>query len=193
MTLHLPSLAPLPPPTSPACIVLGDGLCGAELSRDRLYRYRLWRIWDTTRPLLLCAMINPSTADHEIPDRTASKVCKLARAMTLGGVLIVNAFAWRATDPDELYVPGRDIIGPDNDAAIESAVADPRIGIALAGWGAEKIARARQPRMLELIRRHHDVRALRVVGGENAAPGHPLFLPDALRPAIWWPKWEGGT
>lgn len=36
---------------------------GAEFSKCGKYRYKLWRIWDNTKPLAMCIGLNPSTAN----------------------------------------------------------------------------------------------------------------------------------
>jgi len=41
---------------------------GAAFSRDRRYRYRLWRRWDRSRPAIAFCMLNPSTADARRDD-----------------------------------------------------------------------------------------------------------------------------
>ena len=41
---------------------------GATFSDDRVYRYRLWRIWSEVEPVVGFCMLNPSTADPRQPD-----------------------------------------------------------------------------------------------------------------------------
>ena len=42
----------------------------ALFSKDRVYRYALWRIWDLKKPKVLFIGLNPSTADEIKNDPT---------------------------------------------------------------------------------------------------------------------------
>src|SRR5207245_10014631 len=94
----------------------GDGtalprLSGASFSRDRRYRYRLWRRWDAARPVVAFVMLNPSTADAARDDPTIRRWSGFARAWGYGRLEVVNLFAYRATDPRWVrHVPGP--VGP---------------------------------------------------------------------------------
>ena len=82
--------------------LFGSGqLSGAVLSAEEeaLYRYLLWRVWDSSLPVLLVIMLNPSTADHDKNDRTIETLIARARMTGHGGILVLNLFAWRATQP----------------------------------------------------------------------------------------------
>lgn len=84
---------------------------GADLSEDRLHRYRLWRYLpplpgthnDGSRVLWL--MLNPSTADELQDDLTVKKCVGFARRWGHGNgrVEICNLFSYRATDPAHLW------------------------------------------------------------------------------------------
>lgn len=69
----------------------------AELSSDRLYRYRLSRIW-ADGPRATFVMLNPSTADENKDDPTLRRCMGFARQWGLGGLSIVNLYALRATN-----------------------------------------------------------------------------------------------
>ena len=103
----------------------------AELSEDRLYRYRLTRIWGDG-PRATFVMLNPSTADEHVDDPTLRRCMGFARAWGLGGLNVVNLSAFRATIPAELW-RAVDPIGPDNDDYLRAAGAsgEPLI----AAWG----------------------------------------------------------
>ena len=76
---------------------------GAHFSTCRRYRYRLWRIWDENKPFVLFICLNPSTADENEDDPTIRRCVRFARDWDYGGMVMVNLFAFRATDPSELY------------------------------------------------------------------------------------------
>jgi hypothetical protein len=133
---------------------------GADFSPCGLFRWRLWRTWsELSRPLTFL-MLNPSTADAMKNDPTVERCERRARRLGFGGVEVVNIFALRATDPEELYKvrakaakewePGDDIgtpgsiemdrfiaskLGSDyrNDDAIREAVN--RSGATVCAWG----------------------------------------------------------
>lgn len=96
-------------------------LSTAVISNDGLYRYRLERIWDDSKPSLVIVMLNPSTADASINDPTIRRCIAFAMRDGYGGICVVNLFAFRATKPSDLkkeYNP----FGPKNNDYIETAV-----------------------------------------------------------------------
>ena len=155
---------------------------GAVLSADGLYRYRLWRIWDDLRPLMVWVMLNPSTADADVDDPTIRKCMSFAKAHRHGGIIVVNLFAWRATDPKALPTV-TDPIGPENDEHIHWAVKAPLMATVVAAWGANKFAAKRAARVKTMIRGYgRPLHCFR----QTATPWHPLYLPlssplEALR------------
>ena len=46
----------------------------AHFSKNRIYRYALWRTWDESKPKVLFVGLNPSTAD-EIQDDPTIRRC----------------------------------------------------------------------------------------------------------------------
>lgn len=105
----------------------------AVISPDDVYRYELVRIWDASLPLLSVVMVNPSTADHTKNDPTIVKVMEFARRLGYGGIIVVNLFAFRATDVNELRA-ALDPVGPLNRVYIECAML--RTRTTLVAWGA---------------------------------------------------------
>lgn len=150
---------------------------GAVLSDCGRYRYRLWRLWNADAPVMVWVMLNPSTADADTDDPTIRKCIGFAKAHGYGGIIVVNLFAWRATDPKELPKVA-DPVGPDNDEHILWACRAPLIATVVAGWGADKFARARASRVRVLI---HGATGRRLQcfrkSEKTGAPWHPLYLP----------------
>lgn len=149
---------------------------GAFLSECGKYRYRLWRFWDSDAPIMVWVMLNPSTADGTEDDPTIRKCIGFAKTHRHGGIIVVNLFAWRATDPKELVVlPDYTRVGPDNDDHIQWAVNAPILATIMAGWGAERFARHRATTVCANIQAR---RSLVCVGRtQGGAPRHPLFVP----------------
>ncbi len=153
---------------------------GALLSSCKRYRYALWRVWDPSKPLACFVMLNPSTADAETDDSTIVRCVRFARDDGYGGIVVVNLYAWRATDPKELLerCTWDDIVGPENAAWIERAVFD--CGITIAAWGSHRFARDRAAIVRRSLGRTHVLRL-----NKDGTPAHPLYLPAECRAVEW--------
>ena len=95
------------------------------------------------------------------------------------GFMMLNAFAFRATDPREMAAAA-DPVGPDNDKWLlsETAKAD-RV---FCCWGTHAKLGGRQEHLLELLR-DRPLYYLRLTSG--GFPSHPLYLPGDLEPRRW--------
>jgi hypothetical protein len=112
-----------------------SGRSVAVYSADRRYRYLLIRRWSQRGPTCVCLLLNPSTATAARNDPTVTRCIRLARMPHHGcaALVVVNLFAWRATDPRELARVG-DPVGPRND---EFILRHCQPGwLVIAGWGA---------------------------------------------------------
>lgn len=105
---------------------------GATFSPCRRYRYALMRTWDVERRACAFVGFNPSTADAFDDDPTIRRCIGLARKWGFGGLVMLNLFAFRSTDPREI-ARQVDPVGPMNDAAIRAAVRD--VGKTVVAWG----------------------------------------------------------
>jgi hypothetical protein len=151
---------------------------GALLSDDRRYRYRLWRAWDSQLPVMVWVMLNPSTADATVDDRTTLKCSEFARIHGHGAIIVVNLFAWRSRSPSELRVAS-DPIGPDNDRHIVWACTRSARVTIMGGWGADSFARRRASEVKRLIGSATHVGMNCLGKTKNGHPEHPLFVPYA--------------
>lgn len=151
------------------------------------FRYQLWREWPLPRGeyrrTVTFVMLNPSTADGRDDDATLRKIMGYARAWGFDALVVVNLYAFRATDPRDMIAAakrGVDIIG--NDDWIEGAIA--RADLVVCGWGrnVEDIPGgvARAADILRTIRRFKQPHALKLTKGGH--PQHPLYLPGDLVP-----------
>lgn len=161
----------------------------AVLSDDGRYRYALERRWDQhlvppTVELVTFVMLNPSTADAEVDDRTIGRCVGFARTLGAYALGVVNLYAYRATDPAELWtVP--DPAGPLNDRAIRAyaqAAADAGTPI-IAAWGAN----ARPDRVDAVVDLIANTGAkLSALGTtKDGAPRHPLYLRASATLSPW--------
>jgi hypothetical protein len=104
---------------------------GAILSKDFLYRYKLTRRVNTGNDKIAWIMLNPSKADALLDDATIRRVCRFSRSWGFSLVEVYNLFAFRATNPANLWkVP--DPIGPVNMEYLKAIPRDVRI---VAAWG----------------------------------------------------------
>lgn len=71
----------------------------ASFSPCRKHRFELSRVWDASLPKLMVIGLNPSTADETEDDPTIRRCMAFARRERLGGLLMVNMFSLRSTNP----------------------------------------------------------------------------------------------
>lgn len=167
----------------------------AVLSECGRYRYELRRIWGDRLPKrrLRFVMLNPSVADADIDDPTIRRCMGFGRSLGYDGIVVVNLFAWRATDPDDLLravrVSGASAIGPENDHYIDEAVIE--CSTTIAAWGSfPSQHRKRHPvigkRVEDVVRRIGPL-AIHALGTtQDGSPQHPLYLPGDRKPVRWW-------
>lgn len=111
----------------------------AIISEDGRYRYRLERKVQDCNGIGLTVtfvMLNPSTADATQDDPTIRKCAGFARRWGFEKMVVVNLFAYRATEPRELVrarARGVDVIGPENSMHLESAMKE--ADRVIAAWG----------------------------------------------------------
>jgi hypothetical protein len=157
----------------------------ATLSPDRKYRYLLTRAWGEYGPSVTWIMLNPSTADAEIDDPTIRRCIAFSKRLGAAAMAVVNLFAYRATDPDELVeVGGTDAIGPDNGGHVRAAC--DLGGPIIAAWGAlGKPLRGAADEIARFMRRENY--SLKCLGKtKDGSPRHPLYV-RADAPLIEWP------
>ena len=140
----------------------------AFISKCGAYRYLLARTWDRDRPHLPFIMLNPSTADHDEDDPTIRRCIGFAKREGFGGIVVVNLFALRSTDPAALF-SHPDPVGPLNDEALE-VIADDH-DFAVAAWGAHLMAARRRDAIKLIFPR------LKCLGRtKHGEPRHPLYV-----------------
>ena len=154
---------------------------GAQLSRDGVYRYDLWRRWSADPPLTF-VMLNPSTATEVQNDPTVERCERRARALGFGAFRVTNIFAWRETDPGKMRVAG-DPVGDANDAVIRDGAAwADRI---VAGWGTHG-AHLERGRTVEALLRATGRPVHHLGLTKDGHPRHPLYIAYAQQPERWF-------
>ena len=152
--------------------LVGSVLADATLSECGRYRYLLTRKWGGEGSgCLVFVMLNPSTADASKDDQTIRKCIGFAKREGVGGILVVNVYAWRATDPKELNAV-EDPEGPMNWACLkEAAKLVERYGMkAVAAWGRNDVGTNADA----IIGMFGDLWCLGTNG--DGSPKHPCYL-----------------
>lgn len=146
----------------------------AKISADGKYRYCLSRRWGHGNTVTFM-MLNPSTADAEIDDPTIKKCMKYAQTWGFDGIDVINVYAYRATEPDELWQVN-DPVGPENNQYI--AFYAQKNAPIIAAWGAN----ARPERVREIIKMIPADRLFALKINKDGSPAHPLYQKDNARP-----------
>lgn len=166
--------------------VSGDVVSQAEFSPCGRYRYTLERRWDG-KPFGspgVCAwlMMNPSTADEQVDDPTVRRARDFSRRWGYGAMVVLNAFALRATKPTML-LEAEDPVGPGNDAAITRWAKQAEKVIA--AWGLPpKPLRWRSLDVAALLARA-GVQPLALKVTQSGQPSHPLYIAGDTMPVPW--------
>lgn len=158
-----------------------DMVRGAAISQDGRYRYMLARQWDD-RPAATFIMLNPSTADDMVDDPTIRRCIGFARTWQCGGLVVVNLYALRSTDPRALWADP-DPVGPENDFHLAAAArAFEHRAPLVAAWGAH----AKADRIQHVLTIPAVADRLQCLGTTKAgAPRHPLYLPATTELERW--------
>lgn len=148
----------------------------AVLSEDGRYRYHLCRWWGDGRRVVF-VMLNPSTADEAVNDRTIDKCIGYAQRWGYDGIDVVNLYAFRETKPALMWTArslGVDIIGRSNDAVLRATArqAAEQSAPLVAAWGANA-----EPARVAAVLALANFDRLQHLGLTKAGqPRHPLYL-----------------
>ena len=145
------------------------------------YRYRLTRslpsllAWKAT---VCFIMLNPSTADANVDDPTIRRCMGFATDWGYAELVVVNLFAYRATDPKEL---GRvaDPVGPDNVAYVRAAICE--ADRVVCAWGAIPKARMPEARRVAFMMARYNIHGTCLGKTKDGHPRHPLYVPKTKR------------
>ena len=152
-----------------------DCRASATISDCGKYRYWLERKWGDGSPQVF-VMLNPSTADATENDPTIRRCMTFAKREGRAGIIVVNLFALRATDPVEL-IRSDDPIGPENMTAIGEALL---LSVAqrspiICAWGGHRTA-SKQASRFRRRAKVFDANLVCFDKTKTGAPRHPLYL-----------------
>ena len=148
----------------------------ATISDCGLYRYDLTRQWAEGGTTCAFIGLNPSTADAEQDDPTIRRCVGFAKAWGHSRIVMLNAYAFRATRPADMKTAA-DPVGPLNDDYLALWLNSCKV--AVAAWGVN-ISLSRQKQVLENF---PWLSVLRLT--KDGFPSHPLYLPKTLTPFRW--------
>lgn len=156
---------------------------GAMFSECGKYRHSLWRIWDTSKPLLTMIMLNPSTAGETENDPTVARQIVRADMLGCGGLLVGNIFDFRATDPEVMKaeaVPSSCINDWHLFQMAMRAVSSG--GMIICAWGKDGAHMERGREVCGPLKTF-PLHALRI--NKDGTPGHPLYIGYQVLPKLW--------
>lgn len=151
------------------------------------YRYILTRELGGDIPLLSFGL-NPSTATAEEDDNTIRRDIGFARHWGLGRVIKLNAYAYRATDPDDMKraaKAGVDIVGPENDRWIRDMLLLAKMagGRVVVSWG-KHIDAKRQLALWDVLM-ECGIEPMCFGTNKNGTPVHELYQPYDRVLVVW--------
>jgi len=144
----------------------------ATFNAARTHRYQLTRVWDREVPPLVFVMLNPSTADAFVPDPTITRCLGFARREQAGGLVVVNLFALRSTDPSVLDGHPNPI-GHSNNRFLVESVQD--AAVVIAGWGVPGQLGGRDREVAALLA-EYGIGVHCLGRNQGGSPKHPLYV-----------------
>ena len=140
---------------------------------NKEFRYTLWREWEENKGYVQFIGLNPSTADEILDDPTIRRCIGFAKSWGYGALCMTNIFAFRATQPKDMFA-ATDPIGPDNDFWLSRTARES--SLIVAAWGIHGNYLNRNKDVMALI---PEMKCLRFTKG--GYPGHPLYIPKNTR------------
>jgi hypothetical protein len=147
----------------------------AIFSDDRVYRYVLWRIWDSELPMVNIVGLNPATADEFTNDPTMRRCSAFAKSWGYGGFYMTNLFAYRTAYPKQL-LKVENPIGADNDYWLNEIAA--RVDRVILAWGVNGTYLNRDNKVYEILK----YKAYCIDKTKQGHPKHPLYLKSDMKP-----------
>ena len=164
-----------------------DGWYGtAVYDKNWAYRYMVSYVSRAAGETMTWIMLNPSTGSHDRMDPTLRRCWGYARDWGYIGMSVINLYALRATNPQDLR-HHHDPIGPDNDEVIDKhlnlqARAHGKDHLVVCGWGGSTPRRTDRPREVwdRITAAGHTLTSLGTTA--SGQPAHPLYLRRSLTP-----------
>lgn len=145
---------------------------GAIFSTNRKYRFRLWRIWDFNKPVVMFIGLNPSKANETDTDNTVTRVIEFAKAWGYGGVYMMNLFAFVSTKPEKLKTCHDPV--KDNDKHLRAVAKMCKMIVFC--WGQFDVL-GRDKKIKKMF---PGAMALHI--NDDGSPRHPLYVSSKVKP-----------
>lgn len=155
-----------------------DGLVAqrTHFSPTRTHRYTLYRHWGSGSAYCVFIGMNPSGADVLHDDRTVAKCARLAKRWGYDQFYMLNTFALRATNPEEL-AQASDPVGPENDRYIREVAGD--ADLVVVAWGKPARLRDRDREVTALLREVCDPSRVKCFAlNQDGTAKHPLYVKE---------------
>lgn len=160
-----------------------DGLPERYLySPDMTFRYAFGRWWGSAdvATSAVWVLLNPATGDTELRRRpTLDRCISWSRAAGHTGLVIVNLFGYRATDPRALRA-AKDPVGPCTDEALRLFTG--KGAQTIGAWGSHGRLRRRSSQVGPLLDSPMCLGTTR-----RGEPRHPLYVSGDTQPVPWKP------
>jgi hypothetical protein len=150
----------------------------AVISDCSKYRYELIRVWDSSKPMVLFIMLNPSTADANTDDPTIRRCINFANGWGYGGIIVCNLFAYRSSNPKEL-IKAIDPFGDKNMLFLQKNIG--YVDKVVCAWGNKPIVKKLIDNEFSIL----DITKSKLYYLElskDGTPKHPLYLKSELKP-----------
>ena len=161
----------------------------ASVSEDGKYRWWLKRSWSEGYYTCCFIMLNPSTADGINDDPTIRRCVGFAHSWGCKRLVVVNLFAYRATDPRHLLLAHNPVGGAIAEVNLRAACI--QANMLVAAWGAYIPFFATRPtrdqQVMAMIKEDFPEKELVCLGTtKNGNPRHPLYVKSS-QPLIPYP------
>ena len=128
---------------------------------------------------VMFCMLNPSKAESTGTknDNTIRKCMAFARLWGYGRLYVGNIFAYRSTDPANLYKAAEPVGRGNNEAIMDMAYKSKLI---IAAWGNHGQYHGRGATVLRMLQDANQVHCLGIT--MLGQPRHPLYVPNGYKP-----------
>lgn len=151
----------------------------ANISECGKYRYSLERHWGSGDRIVAFIGLNPSVADAKIDDPTIRRCINFAKSWGYDGLIMLNLFAYRSTNPKNLLDKETHyIFGPENEATLRQLL--PKVDAVICAWGSHKTVGSLTPK---LLLKQFGAEHFKCLGlTKSGAPRHPLYVKGDTTP-----------
>lgn len=155
---------------------------GAIFSSCGNYRYRLWRIWDKTKPIVGFVCLNPSTANSDANDPTVRRIKGFTNKWRYGGFILINLYSLISTNPKAL-ISTMFPLGPLHRKHVQYACW--RCDYIVCAWGTFPEAQKMVNTTINTLKHYGHDRLYAIKLSKDNIPMHPLYLKYTEKPIVY--------